>query len=553
MKTKYVLSALALLALPAAAQETYENAKIAQQDLNGTARYVGMGGAMEALGADISTISTNPAGIGLFRHSNASVSAGFVSQYNGHTFDGANKTNASFDQIGFVIATRSRSNSFVNFGFNYHKGRNFDYILNAANSLSNASQNKQSYIKNVIGDERKGGFYIDQNTDGTYIGYANAQSEYTAYTWSQIDYLYWNTVIPDAQNGGTPYYYDATGYNFDRKHTGYVGNYDFNISGNVNDRFYWGVTFGVKDVHYHGISQYGEDLIVHNGNDPVNAGNVGVYDDRKITGTGFDVTLGVIVRPVEESPFRFGLYVKTPTWYDLTTDNYTAIANNIESQYGGTYDTGRTYNSYDFKITTPWKFGVSLGHTVGNCLALGATYEYEDYGTLKTRVNDGVVYDYDYYWGGDAYESSHKDRVMNDHTKHTLKGVSTLKLGAEYKPISNLAVRVGYNYVSPVFEESGQKNPLLQSNGTSYQSSTDFVNWKGTNRVTFGVGYQIKKFNIDLAYQYSSQKGDFYPFSNTVGSYTDDAGNTTTVSNGATSTEVKNNRGQVLLTLGYQF
>ena len=43
--------------LSAIAQETYENARISDNDLNGTARYVGMGGAMDALGADISTMS----------------------------------------------------------------------------------------------------------------------------------------------------------------------------------------------------------------------------------------------------------------------------------------------------------------------------------------------------------------------------------------------------------------------------------------------------------------------------------------------------------------
>ena len=53
--------------LTVSAQETYENAILANEDLNGTARYVGMGGALEALGADISTIGSNPAGIGLFR------------------------------------------------------------------------------------------------------------------------------------------------------------------------------------------------------------------------------------------------------------------------------------------------------------------------------------------------------------------------------------------------------------------------------------------------------------------------------------------------------
>ena len=67
MKSKYIFFAVSLFtALSVNAQETYENAKLAGEDLNGTARYVGMGGAMEALGADISTIGTNPAGLGLF-------------------------------------------------------------------------------------------------------------------------------------------------------------------------------------------------------------------------------------------------------------------------------------------------------------------------------------------------------------------------------------------------------------------------------------------------------------------------------------------------------
>ena len=81
MNKKLYIAALALAAvLPATAQDTYESARLIGSDLNGTARYVGMGGAMEALGADISTMSTNPAGIGLMRHSTASVSFGLVSQ-----------------------------------------------------------------------------------------------------------------------------------------------------------------------------------------------------------------------------------------------------------------------------------------------------------------------------------------------------------------------------------------------------------------------------------------------------------------------------------------
>lgn len=81
MKTKYIyLAAAVLVAVPAFAQETYLDTKLVENDLNGTARYVGMGGAMEALGADISTISTNPAGLGLFRKSQVTLSGGLLMQ-----------------------------------------------------------------------------------------------------------------------------------------------------------------------------------------------------------------------------------------------------------------------------------------------------------------------------------------------------------------------------------------------------------------------------------------------------------------------------------------
>lgn len=61
MKHLLLICTSLFAATTALAQETYENANLVTEDLNGTARYVGMGGAMEALGADISVIGTNPA------------------------------------------------------------------------------------------------------------------------------------------------------------------------------------------------------------------------------------------------------------------------------------------------------------------------------------------------------------------------------------------------------------------------------------------------------------------------------------------------------------
>lgn len=101
MKKILTAFSFAMLGVAAMAQETYDNAQLATKDLNGTARYVGMGGAMEALGADITTMNTNPAGVGLFRRSMITGSFGFNS-LSGTKDIGKDKTKASFDHVGFV-------------------------------------------------------------------------------------------------------------------------------------------------------------------------------------------------------------------------------------------------------------------------------------------------------------------------------------------------------------------------------------------------------------------------------------------------------------------
>lgn len=536
-----------MLGTAVSAQETYDNAQLATKDLNGTARYVGMGGAMEALGADISTIGTNPAGIGMFRRSMVAGSFGFNSQQDAKSFGNANKTNMSFDQAGFVYSMRSGRHSMLNFGFNYTKSKNFDQILTAAGRLNNASQNKLSAMKNA------NGVYTLQDKNNGLVSNSGA--------YSQADYLYSNVLFNHYKepaenepadptnaglkdgvivydNTGLPVYYNATGYDFGRSTTGYIGQYDFNVSGNSNDRFYWGFTVGIYDVHYNSSSLYSESLV--DGGKAI--GDVAMNDERKITGTGFDVKAGLIFRPAEESPFRIGLYVHTPTWYDLTTRNYTVLNNNTDKAYGSR-DHDKSSESYDFKFYTPWRFGVSLGHTVGNYLALGATYEYADYTTNDIRVNDGGEVD---YWGN-YYETSSRDEAMKQNIKNSLKGVHTVKLGMEFKPEKNFAVRLGYNYQSAMYNKNGFKDGSLESYGTYYASTTDYTNWKDTHRFTAGVGYNYGKFSFDLAYQYSQTNGNFYPFM----SYVDNS--EPKFDNVCDAVKVSNKRNQLLFTVGYKF
>ena len=511
MKRIYLtVASLAFTSFVAVAQETYENTKLIDNDLNGTARYVGMGGAMEALGADLSTIGTNPAGLGLFRKGKADLSFGLVNQTGMNKFNSLSKTNMSFDQIGVVFNLSKTPNASINIGFNYHKSRNFDQLLNAANTLNNASQNKLTYQKyrNQVFKERKD------------------------LTYSQLDALYMDNLLYD--NRTKKYYnFPATGYLYNQENKGYIGEYDMNLSANLNDRVYLGLTMGIHDVHYKGYAEYTENFVPNANNIP----GLTLNDSREITGTGFDVKLGAIVRPMTESPFRLGAYIHTPVWYDLTTSNYTVLTDGTARPNVG--------ETYDFRVNTPWKFGLSAGTTLADRIALGATYEYAAYNAMQTRIKDGGTYDW-YY--GTYYESSHNDRAMNNHTEDALKGQHTLKLGAEARITDHFSLRAGYNYLSALYKDAAVKDGSLNSPGTYYASSTSYVNWKDTNRFTFGLGWNVWRFNIDLAYQYSQQNGTFYPFMD----YHE--GSAPSVEdNIANPTQVNNKRHQLLLTMGYKF
>lgn len=504
MKRLFVVIIAAMGTTTMMAQETYENAKIATEDLNGTARYVGMGGAMEALGADISTIGTNPAGIGMFRKGMASVSFGVNSQEDAPSMYGASKTKMSFDQAGFVYSMRTDVDSWLNFGFNFHKGTNFNYILGAADRLNHASQNKLTYAK------AKNGLLYNNGEP-----YASC---------SQLDDIYANNLNYNPSDD-TWYYDEASSYVMNRNQKGYISHYDVNLSGNLHNKVYLGLTIGLQDVNYKHYGEYTEQL---------DGFNLTVSDDRIIDGTGVNLKAGVILRPIDESAFRIGAYIHTPTWYDLKTSNQTVISDGRNQ--------ASSSESYEFKLYTPWKFGLSAGHTIGSQLALGATFEYADYGSLDTRYNTGRVYD---SWG--SYEDSESDEVMNRHTEETLKGVATLKLGAEFKPDPALAVRLGYNYVSPMYKMEGFKDGSLQTDGSYYSSATDYTNWKATNRITCGLGYKAGRMNFDVAYQYSATKGEFSPFMNYFDKDTAEDDNVCNYVN------VNNKRHQVLLTLGYTF
>ena len=68
-----ILAAAFLTFTGVLAQNVDDALRYSQVFYNGTARFMSMGGAFTALGADLSAIRLNPAGTGVFRSSEASL------------------------------------------------------------------------------------------------------------------------------------------------------------------------------------------------------------------------------------------------------------------------------------------------------------------------------------------------------------------------------------------------------------------------------------------------------------------------------------------------
>lgn len=530
------------------AQSVYDGVKIADKDLNGTARFVGMGGAMGALGGDITTMGTNPAGIGIYRSNDVMTSFsysayGMESKYEGQksTID---KNRWSFDNIGVVFATKIGNQTplrYVNFGFNYKRSKSF---------YKNMSMSGMMGV--VENPSNPGSPYYVSQTNSMALQATDAER----YVWDNsrqhLDFDNANRIFSDPDAG----WLGALGYQgglterdridnepdlyvpflpvepssvFNSREKGGIDQYDFNVSFNINDRVYLGLTIGAYDVDYDKYSGYDESYKRGEG--------YSLESYNNISGSGFDVKMGLILRPFEYSPFRIGFAVHTPTFYKLTYSTSAIVTNDyrdaktdeLKRIIVDTYDYVGDMKR-DYRLVTPWKYNVSLGYTVGTSLALGAEYEYEDYSTMKFKYssNDG---------GGDM-------EFENAEVKNCLKGEHTFRIGAEYMVIPEFAFRLGYNYSSAVFRDEAVK--YIPSN--SLITDTDFSNKRSQSNYTLGIGYRGKMFYADLAYQLSTYKENFYPFYN---EFELTQGEWTMVTPPAT--KVTNTRSQVLLTVGMRF
>ncbi|MDR0420062.1 MAG: hypothetical protein LBH30_01205, partial [Prevotellaceae bacterium] len=102
----YVAVAVVVLsATKSFAQDRYDAVRWSQYFYDGTARFSAMGGAFGALGGDFASISVNPAGAGVYRSAEFSLTGSYLGTNTKSAFTGNN------------TASRSKSSGDFNFGY----------------------------------------------------------------------------------------------------------------------------------------------------------------------------------------------------------------------------------------------------------------------------------------------------------------------------------------------------------------------------------------------------------------------------------------------------
>ena len=144
------------------AQTEYDALKVAQYDINGTARYVSMGGAFGALGGDPSAIKDNPAGLGIYRKSEINGTMGLSLQGASATWNNGNGSNDSyklgFNNFSYVMAfptwRSEKNNSGIqssNFSFAYNRLKNFNRQVTVnGGALGTSMTDYMAYFTNGI-------------------------------------------------------------------------------------------------------------------------------------------------------------------------------------------------------------------------------------------------------------------------------------------------------------------------------------------------------------------------------------------------------------------
>jgi len=460
MKKIFVIAALFIFAQQLSAQTADDALRMSQTYYQGTARSMAMGGSFGALGADFSTASTNPAGIGLFRKSEYSFSPIIntnktKSLYNGN-WESDEKTNANISSLGYVYVnqhnTKDGSRSKY---FQFAVGMN--RINSFHSNLTMAGNNEYNSKLDVYLENANGVPYSDIDND------ANG---YYSFDLKPAWQLYLIDTIPGYQD----LYYSPVPFGgvFQKEQVrsrGSVDEWYFAFATNINNVLYLGATIGLPNLNYYSDSYYSEtdaaDTIPY-------FNNWEIDQTLQTKGIGINIKIGAIVQATKW--LRLGIAYHSPTYYWSLEDNwYTTTYADLE--WADPQMVSSPTGTYDYHLRTPSKFIADAGIILFKRGSISAEYERVNYGNMKL--------------GADQYQFD----TENSNIKQYYQSTSNFRIGTEWR-LGTIDIRGGYAlYGSPYAHN--------YNDGKS-------------ESVSGGVGFHFGNYNLDLAYVHSRKKQDYY-------------------------------------------
>jgi hypothetical protein len=308
-------------------------------DFGGTAKFNSMAGSMGALGGDLSAITINPAGTGVFISGDVAATLSVQNNKNNSNLFGSSfessYTNTNLGQIGGVVSFDTGNTSpwkFVNLAFNYSTKNLENYVQTPGNS-------------NISTDVQ----YTDSG----------------------------NNTIDDKLV--------YTGHAYDR--TGTASNLNVSLGGNYENKIYIGAGLNFKSADFDQSDFFQLQL--------QNLGESAYYQKQytpyRESSNGFSASVGIIGKI--NNNIRLGVAVESPTFWNLTR-TYTEYSN---------YSNGIDYDIYDEtrKLTTPMKLTLSGAIVASKNFAINVDYtlgvtkpKYKVEGSAETQLNDYFSSDY---------------------------------------------------------------------------------------------------------------------------------------------------------------
>jgi hypothetical protein len=458
-KISLIIRLAALITGVAVSQNLDDALRYSQVFYSGTARFNAMGGAFTALGADMSTLSQNPAGIGMYRSSEFSFTPSLDFAKSTTTFgniseDYINKFN--FGQAGYVanvFQNVSNNKSFIfNVGIAYNRTNNLNQQI-LVSGINNTSSIADSWV---------------MYSNGTYYRDLTG-AEGIAYDVWVID-----TITGSGGNRyGTVYSYwgdNSSIYGQKMKRTityeGSLGELALSFGGNYSDKIYFGATLGINKLRF---SSYSEHAETTDKQLPSKFRSLNFVEYYENDGAGFTFKLGAIVKPVEM--LRIGVAFHTPTYYKISEyfyDSFSAKFTDVDLDMDrdkNNFSFKSDPNRYNYALRTPLRVLTGVAVQIQKFALLSVDYEYLDYGSALFSQT------------GDGYNYSDKNRDI----KNSLTTASNIRVGGELR-LNNLYLRSGYGYYGKPYKAN------------ELNANLDYRTISG------GIGFRAKNVSFDFAY-----------------------------------------------------